>query len=108
MKLSIRPENMRMTRAIALFVETRVRGALRRAARSVSVRVTLQRTEEGGVEAKRCRVQVMLPGGRPIVTSAAHRDLYVAITSACMRLGAILRPAAPRPVLPRRPLARPA
>ncbi|MBA1147096.1 HPF/RaiA family ribosome-associated protein [Ectothiorhodospiraceae bacterium WFHF3C12] len=97
MKLTIRPLNMRMTRAVALFVEARVRGALGRvAAGAEAIRVTLQRNAQPGAELKGCNIQVTLPGLPPIVARATDRDLYAAISSACLRAGAVARRAESR------------
>lgn len=92
MKLTINPLNMRMTRAVALFVDARVRAALGRLAGGAEViRVTLRRERRGAAELKDCRVQVLLAGVPPIVAKATDRDLYAAISSACLRAGAVAR-----------------
>jgi ribosome-associated translation inhibitor RaiA len=98
MNLIIRSSGGRLTRAVAMFVETRIRAALGLlAARAEAIRVTLHERDDSPINPERgCRVQVLLPGLGPIVAWDSGPDRYLAITRACIRAGATARRATSR------------
>jgi len=91
--LMVGTSGLRLIRAVTVFAESRLRGALDGlAVRAAAIRVTLlERQGPEGVNQRLCRVLVLLPGQAPIAVRALAADRYVAISGACSRTAAAAR-----------------
>jgi len=96
--LVVRTSGLRLTRAVRVFAESRVRAALGGlAVRARAIRVTLlEKRGPAGARQRLCRVLVLLPGLGPIAVRALADDRYLAISNACSRAAAAARQAAIR------------
>lgn len=93
MNLIVRTSGLRLTRAVRLFAESRIRAALGGlATRARAIRVTLlERRGPTGVSQRLCRVLILLHGRAPIAVRALAADRYLAISNACGRAGIAAR-----------------
>lgn len=92
MRVDLRGRRIEPTGALQEFVRRRLDFALDRfedRLRSVTVRLVDVNGPRGGVD-KECRIQLDLPGDRPVVVGARNEDLYAAIGDAVDRSAGVL------------------
>jgi putative sigma-54 modulation protein len=92
MRIEIHTGAFSLTESLREHIERRIRsafGRLNQGLQKVSLRLDDINGPKGGAD-KSCRIQIPLPGSRPVVIEETQADLYIAIDRALERAGQAL------------------